>query len=363
MNESAPPPPAGERATNDVEMSGPRVARSGTPLAMPPARRTNRMQRTRCAAAAVASVVVAWSGAGCMLLPRKVVRPDRPPTAAEMAELWVEPRDIASRDLFHGVGGRELVPDPKARWDFVEKDTTGYSRGWDVRDPSGRVWSVKIGLEAQTEVVASRIVWAAGYHQPPTYYVRDWRLTGSAEEGPQYSGRFRPEMPGMKTAGVWSWRNNPFVGTREYKGLLVLMLVLNNWDMLDRNTALYELDPPRAGARRWFVVRDLGASLGKAKFFPQGTRNDLEGFEEQALLEGVKPDGYVDFVYPGRHKYLFDEVTAEDVRWICSILARLTPGQWKDAFRAAGYADDKVERYVRKLREKVEQGRALGGGR
>ena len=32
----------------------------------------------------------------------------------------------------------------------------GYSAGYDVIDPQGRVWDVKTGDEAQPEVVASR---------------------------------------------------------------------------------------------------------------------------------------------------------------------------------------------------------------
>jgi len=297
----------------------------------------------------------------CKFVPKKVKSTlPGPPSPAQLAELWREPTDIASRDLFHGPGGPDLVPDPTARYDFVKKDISGFSRGWDVRDERGMVWSVKIGLEAQTETTASRIVWAAGYHQPPTYYVRDWKLTGSAEQGPQYSGRFRPHLPWMKKADNWSFHQNPFVGTREYKGLLVLMVIINNWDLLPQNAVIYELDPPRDGVRRWYVVRDLGASFGKTSLFPQGTRNDLEGFEKEGFILGVS-SGRVKFAYRGRHRELFHDITPADVRWICDLLGRLSRSQWEDAFRAGGFDRDKTERYVRKIEQKIEQGRRLGG--
>ena len=34
-----------------------------------------------------------------------------------------------------------------------------------------REWSLKLGPEAQSEVVASRLLWAIGFHQPPTYWL------------------------------------------------------------------------------------------------------------------------------------------------------------------------------------------------
>jgi hypothetical protein len=281
-----------------------------------------------------------------------------------MRELWVEPRDIASRDLFNGPGGPRRAPEADARYLFLDRDATGFSRGWDVRGPNGAntTWSVKIGLESQTEVVASRLLWAAGYHQPPTYYVRDWTLAGSPEEGPQYPGRFRPEVSGVTRTGTWSFRENPFVGTRPYKGLLVLNLILNNWDLLDRNTAVYELDPPRDGVRRWYVVRDLGAAFGRRFAFPpRGTRNALEDFEAEGFIEDVVA-GRVKFAYRGRHQELFADITPADVRWACAWLDRLTPRQWKDAFGAAGYSGERADRYIRKIRAKVAQGLALGAG-
>jgi hypothetical protein len=84
--------------------------------------------------------------------------------APQMAELWAEAGP--ARDLFWGVGGRDAAPDPNGEYQFVARDTTGKSPGYDVRDAQGRLWSVKLGPEAQSEVVVSRLLWAAGYFQP-----------------------------------------------------------------------------------------------------------------------------------------------------------------------------------------------------
>ena len=42
----------------------------------------------------------------------------------------------------------------------------------------GVEWSVKLGPEAHTEVVLSRVLSAVGYHQPPVYYLPAWQLGG-----------------------------------------------------------------------------------------------------------------------------------------------------------------------------------------
>ncbi len=83
----------------------------------------------------------------------------------------------------------------------MKKDTSGRSPGYDVRDAAGVVWSVKLGPEAQSEVVSSRLLWAIGFHQPPTSYVSSWTLRGSPEAGPQSGGRFRPEVDEWKAVG------------------------------------------------------------------------------------------------------------------------------------------------------------------
>ncbi len=155
------------------------------------------------------------------------------------------------------------------------------------------------------------------------------------------------------------------MGTQPYRGLLVMMRILNNWDLLDRNTAIYDLDTPAEGARRWYVVIDLGASLGRTKIVPvSGTRSDIEDFEQQGFIKGVNDKGFVEFDDLGRfHRELFGELTPADVRWTCERLDRLDAKQWQDAFRAAGYKDDEAARFIRKIREKVAAGLALAATR
>ncbi len=291
-----------------------------------------------------------------------------PDAAANVAELWQEPADLERRDLFHGPGGSSLMPRERT-FAFVARDTGGWSPGFDVRDREGVAWSVKLGPEAQSEVVSSRLLWAIGFHQPPTYYLDQWTLTG-AEAGPQPAGRFRPDLSDRKVTGDWSWYENPFVGSRPYGGLVVANLILNSWDWKTSNNKIYTLATPEDGVRRWFVVRDVGASLGKTTYpgilswvrlrgFGQGTRNDLAGFEEQGFILEVDGRGRPRFDYNGIYEDVIDTVTMQDVRWACSLMDRLTDRQWQDAFRAGGYTPEQTSRFVTKIKAKIAQGLEL----
>jgi hypothetical protein len=294
------------------------------------------------------------------------------PARIDVGELWSEPRDLESRDLFHGSGGPAGAPEPSTAYELIAVDRSGYSPGYDVRDRQGMQWSVKLGIEAQPEVAASRVLWAIGYHQPATYMVARWELAG-AQPRTQGLARFRPEPSDHKVVSEWSWYQNPFVTTRPFKGLVVANLILNNWDWKTSNNKVYEVSDGDGGSRRRYMVRDLGASLGKTTFpgflkwtpfrgMGQGSRNDIEGFEEQRLIRSVE-GGRVKFDYRGIHDRLVETVSVEDVIWTCRLMSRVSDQQWRDAFRAAGYDRAHQDRFTAKLRSKIQEGLALAGAR
>jgi hypothetical protein len=287
--------------------------------------------------------------------------PAVPPTPDEMAMFWVEPADLASRDLFAGPWGTGRAPDPAAAYEFVEKKQqglfSGFSPGYTVKGPDGIEWSAKQGPEAQAEVTASRLVWALGFHQPPVYYLEKWTLKGGPSPGEQTRARFRPDIPDLDKVGEWGWQSNPFRATAAHRGLIVMMIMLNNSDLKPAQNAIYDLREAREGSRRWYVVRDLGHSLGETGKF-RADRNDVVEFETEAFIEGVE-DGRVKFNWSGFHKELVSQLTPEDVRWTCERLSRLSDRQWQDAFRAGGYDPQLAERYIRRFKQKIAEGLAL----
>jgi hypothetical protein len=229
-----------------------------------------------------------------------------------------------------------------------------------VKDERGDEWSVKIGPEAQPEVVASRIVWALGYHQVPSYFVERWTAVDHGHAQVLGGGRFRPRTKdlGLESKGSWSWQSNPFVGTRAYNGLLALMMIINSTDLKNDNNELFEQkDGSREEARLWYVVKDLGASLGETgRFDPR--RGYLAAFEREPFVAGVK-DGLVRFAFRGRHQELLDHISVDDVKWTSERVLRISDDQWHDAFRAGGYDPATANRFVARIKQKAEEGLAL----
>ena len=301
--------------------------------------------------------VAALSGCAVPQAPPPAV----PPTPAEMAQFWVEPTDLPQRDLFHGPWGAQHAPDPAATYVFEEKKKTSllgsFSPGYTVRGPGGIEWSAKQGPESQAEVTASRLIWALGFHQPPVYFLEKWKLAGGPNPGEQTRARFRPEIAELDKVGEWGWQSNPFRATEAHRGLIVMMIMLNNSDLKSAQNAIYDLKRPREGARRWYLVRDVGHSFGETGKF-RADRNDIVEFETEAFTTGVS-NGKVKFNWSGFHKELVSDLTPADVHWTCDRLGRLSDRQWADAFRAGGYAPDLAERYIRRMKQKIAEGLAL----
>jgi hypothetical protein len=302
--------------------------------------------------AVLASFAAACGGRTVVVTPRGPVPPE------VMAELRVDPRD-QPRDLFWGVGGQKYAPQSDAIYKLKARDDTGFSVSYDVVGPDGIEWSAKIGSEAQTEVVLSRILWGLGYHQPPVYYLPSWELDhGGGEKTRISEARFRPKLPNLnRLAETWSWADNSFSGTRELKGLLVILLMLNSTDLKDSNNSIYDLAQEWDGATRWYVVRDLGAALGETgKLYPH--RNWIDGFERESFITRIE-GSMIEFAYGGRHRELLSMITPDDIQWAAAQLDKLTDEQWHDAFRAGNYAAPVAERYIQRIKEKIADGMAV----
>ena len=307
---------------------------------------------------AILTLLLAAAGAGCAA-PLLQSTLSGPPTRGQSAELWEEPKDLSARNLFDGPWGKNLAPNPKATYAFVSAKTVGISPGFAVTDEHGVEWSVKQGPEAKVEVVMSRILSAVGYRQPPVYYLPRWTISGGPSAGAQPEARFRPKHTVLKDQGEWSWHANPFIGTKPYNGLRVLLMLLNGSDLKNSNNTLYEVKEPgdANSARQWYVVRDIGTALGETgRLNPK--RGDPALFEHIKFINSVK-NGMVDFNYHGRHQELADHITTDDARWMCDLLARLRIEQWRDAFRAGGYDAPTSERFVVRIREEIAEGQAL----
>jgi hypothetical protein len=295
-------------------------------------------------------------GPGCGVAIRPTVHPAD--AASRMSEFWEGPTAISSVDLLNGPWGVEHAPISTDTYTFLGKKRHGANPGLTVRDSQGREWHIKQGVEAQPEVVLSHVLSAVGYHQPPVYFLPTFTLVTETGPHPEQGGRFRLHDSALKNKGEWSWDQNPFVGTRAYQGLLVMLVLFNSADLKNENNTVYEIRDHEEEPRTWFVVRDLGSSLGEVgRFNPKENRPDV--FETHRFITGVK-DGYVEFAYGAVHRDLVQHrIRPEDVVWASRLLSQLTEQQWHDAFRGAGYTPVIADRYVHRILQKIDEGTRL----
>ena len=285
------------------------------------------------------------------------------PTSAS-ASMWVEPTDLADRDLFYGRWGKDHAPDPKGVYKLIGRKHAGVNLGVTVKDANGREWSVKqpfpggLDPEGQVEVALSRLLSAIGYHQPPIYYLPTFLLKDDFGTRVVTGGRFRLKDKALKETGFWNWEENPFVGTKEFQGLIVLLTMFNSTDLKNSNNSLYEYHNGDL-VEQWYLTRDIGAALGDVNSLAP-RKGHPGAFETTPYILGVE-NGHVKFAYSGWYKKLLvDRITPDEVAWASELLGRLSDQQFADAFRAAGYEPAVANRFIAKLREKIDQGRALG---
>jgi hypothetical protein len=315
---------------------------------------------TRAVTLTIVALAATLATACAGVKPPKAQMAPAPPSA----RFWSEPTDLAQRDLFLGPWGAEHAPDPNAVYKLVELKHTGVNLGMTVKDEKNREWSVKqaypggLDPEGPVEVAVSRLLSAVGYKQPPIYHLAAFKLKDDFGTRVTIGGRFRLKMPELKETGFWKWEDNPYVGTQPYQGLIVLLTMFNSTDLKNSNNSLYEY---RNGdlVEQWYVARDVGAALGDTnRISPH--KGNIDAFERTPYLLGVN-NGYAQFAYSGWYKNLTrDRITTDDVVWASTLLGRLSEKQFADAFRAGGYEPAVAKRFIAKLRERIEQGRALG---
>ncbi len=260
------------------------------------------------------------------------------PNAGGIPVLW-EAVSIKDLDLKAGPGGEAMRPD-LTTITFVEEQKGGFSKKYKIKDGAGKTWVAKVGDEAQSETAAVRLLSALGYKTDINYLVPSLTIPG---KGTFTNVRLEARPDDVKRGDTWSWKENPFKGTREFQGLKIMMAFLNNWDMKEDNNVIL-----RRGDRLEYAISDLGVSFGKTGnkglpiFWRIGrSRNSPKEYSEAEFIKNFK-DGKINFNFNGKNDGSLADIKHEDGRWLADLLMQLSDQQIADAFRAANYTDAEV---------------------
>jgi len=294
--------------------------------------------------------------------------------------LWRDPGDVSTRDLFYGIGGKQHAPQTE-EYTFVEEDRGGNSPKFDVRDSKGVLWKVKLGPEAQGEVAATRLVFAAGYFADEDYFQprihvdgmpirlkRDKHLVFS--DGIVKNARMERQIEGQKKVGYWKWTDRRILNQRNLNGLKTVMALINNWDLKDTNTAIYKRPNAQGEAEYIYAVSDLGASFGLTHLDRQNTKANLQAYEASEFIAKADPKRVTlatpgaptpylmvnleDYFYRRGLRSITRDIPRSDARWIGQILSGLSREQIRDTFRAAGFSQEETEGYATVVEQRIE---------
>jgi hypothetical protein len=298
------------------------------------------------------------------------------PSPRAAAAIWRDTGPVERLDFAGGPGGRRSAPKPPFK--FVEEDDDGTNPKIKVTDAAGRSWGVKWGEEVHAEVFAARVAWAAGYIVEPSYFVKSGKIEGVAglsrakkyvgPDGSFTNARFELKAGGitkLKDRESWHWDNNPFTGTKELKGLKIVLMLVSNWDSKDQrdggrgsNTAIFEEEKT---GNRDYVFGDWGGTMGKWGGLLGRSKWDCKGFAKQSgdFIKGVS-NGVVEFGYSGqRTDSVREGITTADVRWIWQRLGRISDEQLRDGLEACGATPEEVSCYVSAMRARLDRLKAV----
>lgn len=271
------------------------------------------------------------------------------------AVMW-EAVNIAERDLFAGPGGEEMRPDLSSVT-FLREEKNGHNKKFRIKDGKGKIWVAKLGREAQPETAAVRLMWALGYKTEVNYLVPSITIPG---KGTFKNVRLEARPDDIERLDEWKWKQNPFIGTKEFQGLKIMQVFLTNWDIVDVQNKILQVEG-RNGKELHYIISDLGGTFGKLGnnnlpiIYRLGRRTNKPSLYIKTKLIREVEDGRVELSYKGKNRWIFKDITVDDADWLSRLLLQLSERQIRDAFRAANYAPADIDTLTRAVKNKITE--------
>ena len=269
--------------------------------------------------------------------------------------MWERVR-INQRDLFYGPGGKDMMPD-LSRIKFIKEEKGGHNKKYRIEDGAGKIWVAKLGREAQPEIAAVRLMWALGYKTEINYLVPTLTIPG---KGTFKNVRLEARPDNIERLDEWKWKDNPFVGRREFQALKIMQVFLTNWDIVDVQNKILQVEG-KNGKELHYIISDLGATFGKLGnnnlpvIYRLGRKTGKpSAYAKTGFIREVE-DGRVKLAYKGKNRWLFRDIKVEDADWLSRLLLQLTDKQIRDAFRAANYSQSDVDLLTKTVKNKISE--------
>jgi len=291
---------------------------------------------------------------------------------AQTRRMLVDRGPIQNLDLYWGSASPRRAP--VSPFTFVSEDLGGTNPKAILRDANGVLWGAKWDEEVHAEVAATRLAWAMGLQVEETYYVEDGQILFPKKRphfnrlGPfvDKSGRFRSgarfERRGtdVVSKGSWAIDRDPGTGDGGYSILILMNVVLANWDTKDSNTKILCVTDER-GPTDWYIMGDYGASFGKMGGHFSHSKYNLRDYarNEPVITSVSKRTAHLGF--SGTNSAAHASVPIEAVRWFAQRASGLSLRQVEDAFRGAHASDADVHGFAQATYQRIQEVVRAGG--
>jgi hypothetical protein len=287
--------------------------------------------------------------------------------SANPAKIWEDRGPIAQLDLFWGNASPDRVP--LGPFTFLAEDSGGTNPKAEVRDVNGVRWGVKWDEEVHAEVAASRLAWAMGLRVEETYYVETGTILFPGGQRPPLQrigsfidkpgnfkspARFVRWVPEEKVKGDWQFAENPLLSDGGYSVLVLMNVIMANWDAKDSNNKLLSV-PETAGTTDWYMVGDYGACFGKMGGIMSHTKYRLKDFAANPPVIKSVSGNTVNLEFKGQNASAHASVPLQGARFFANRAAELTLAHVEDAFRAAGAKEQELHGFAQAVYGRIRE--------
>src|SRR5207248_8860406 len=143
--------------------------------------------------------------------------------------------------------------------------------------------------------------------------------------------RFKRWNLEQTSRGEWRFGENPLMGDDGYSVLILMNVIMANWDMKNANTRIMTVPEP-TGPTDWYIVGDYGACFGKMGGTGSHSKYRLRDFVANPPVVSSVSGDRVNLAFKGGNASAHSSIPIEGARFFAKVAAGLTLAQVEDAF-------------------------------